>query len=384
MSWLVHISSAVYLAILSFKGAAALIAVRIAERLPSQASPPRASDVTVMQPILSGDPQLSSVLEENLTRLPQANFAWLIDETDRDAREVAAALIARHPDRAIEVLLFPEPPGATSPKTFKLHGALPLMNTMFCLVLDDDAALKLEALESLIGALADADLATALPGYRDGGGSPGRFLEQFVNNNAALTYLPPLPFAEALSINGMCYAFRTEVFKACDAYGPILGHLADDLALARRLRQQGLRIVQTLASVEVRTSVANWRRYRQQMHRWFLFATLLLQEQSGSVKLAIGLLHGLPPVALIVLFGAVLVDPSWWSASWLVGVLILRAAVICGFQKRLAGKIRHRLVISIASEMLQPFHLLHATFVRTIRWRTRIYRVHANDAFKSE
>ena len=383
VSGMTTVAAVVYLAILAFKAIAAGVAIRgQAARAPS--STIRLADITVLQPILSGDPALPAMLAENVERLPGVRFAWLIDEADHAAQVIAATLMAAHADRDIVVLRFPEPPPATSPKTFKLHGALDAVTTTCALVLDDDATLSADAVAMLVRALDDADLATALPCYRDGDRGPGRLLAQFVNNNAALTYLPLLPFAEPLSINGMCYAFRTETFRRHDAYGPILGHLADDLALARRMRRLGLRIVQTTACVEIRTSVESWTRYRQQMHRWFLFATLLLRDQAVPVRAAIGVLHGVPPVALIVLFASVLVQPSWPNGAGLVVVLAVRIAVILWFQQRLTGAMRHLPLLSIGSELLQPFHLLHAVADRTIRWRTRVYRVRGNDAFEAE
>lgn len=62
-------------------------------------------------------------------------------------------------------------------------------------------------------------------------------------------------------------------------FAAILHDLADDLALATLLRQHHIRLIQSTAPVRVQTSLSSGKKYIQQMHRWFLFATLLLREK---------------------------------------------------------------------------------------------------------
>jgi ceramide glucosyltransferase len=119
------------------------------------------------------------------------------------------------------------------------------------------------------------------------------------------------------------------------------------------------------------------------MHRWFLFATLLLRTQSGQMKALIGLLQGLHPCLLWLMLVVALGIPTPVTGLVLLLVLLIRSAVLCGLQWRLTGKVRHRPLLSVISELLQPLHFLHATLQRTIRWRTRVYRVHDIDDFVS-
>ena len=46
------------------------------------------STATIVQPILSGDPDLPAALAENLAALPEARFLWLIDDDDEDAAAI--------------------------------------------------------------------------------------------------------------------------------------------------------------------------------------------------------------------------------------------------------------------------------------------------------
>lgn len=338
-------------------------------------------EVAVLQPILGGDPLLEEVLADNLAALPQAHFIWLLDEDDPVGLDAARRLQARHPHHRIECREHAPAPDGVNPKVFKLAAALPGVAESVLLVLDDDARLPCASLERMVGELQQADLVTALPCYRDDGAPGARLMAQFVNNNAALTYLSLLRWMAPVSINGMCYAMRTARLKAAGGLQPIARQLADDLALAHLLRAQGAVLYQSLASVEVQTHTPDLAHYRRQMHRWFLFATLLLRSEPPALRALVALLHGLPPLLLTGLLCATLLQPTAATLTLALVVLLWRATGLMWLQRRLTGRVRHRPLASVLAELLQPLHLLHATLVRRIRWRTRLYDVRANDDF---
>lgn len=339
-------------------------------------------EVAVLQPILGGDPKLIDVLGGTLDALPDARFHWLIDDGDTQAQSVIAALQATHPHAAIVVHVNPSAPDGVNPKSFKLDRALAAVEAPVCLVLDDDATVTADALARLVAALDSADIATALPGYVDTGERlPGRLLAQFVNDNAALTYLAPLAWSPPVSINGMCYALRTARLRALGGFAPLLRALADDLAMADQVRTQGGRIAQTIAPVRVRTSIEGPTHYVRQMHRWMLFATLLLRRQPLRLRVLIALLHGLPPLLLWAMGVALAMQPTRAGALGVVCALALRAIVPAWLQRRLGVSAPQRPLLSLLAELLQPLHLLHAICVRTVRWRSRRYRVHADGGF---
>ncbi|MBP9907082.1 MAG: glycosyltransferase [Rhodoferax sp.] len=381
ITWL---AAALYLGLLLLKAYFAMVALKASQR-PSAFVLPLGwmAEVSILQPILSGDPHLPKVLEDNLRAMAEAHFFWLIDDDDAVAQTLTQTLAKQYPKHHIHIRCLPSAPEGTNPKSFKLQAALADVNTRVVLVLDDDARLTAAALEELMCALAQGDLATALPCYREASGLGGRLLAQFVNNNAAMTYLQLLPFASPISINGMCYALSTQQLKAFGGFSSILKHLTDDLAMARLLRQHQARLVQSVACVEVQTGIPDLGAYVRQMHRWFLFAILLLRTQSNPMKALIALLQGFHPwlLWLLIVLALGFLTPS--SGLILFLVLLVRSTVLCRLQKRLTGQMRHRPLLSVISELLQPLHLLHATLQRTIRWRTRVYRVHDNDDFVS-
>lgn len=150
----------VWLLILLFKASTALRLLRVAGREPAR----DLASVTVVQPILSGDPALESVLASNLQSLTGASFLWLIDEDDTQAARVTQRLQRQHPDSSIRIYAYPQAPEGVNPKLFKMEQGRALVNTSAIMVLDDDATLDAASLQEMLNGLDDNSLVTALPG----------------------------------------------------------------------------------------------------------------------------------------------------------------------------------------------------------------------------
>jgi ceramide glucosyltransferase len=374
------IALTLYVAILAAKAALAWWYV---VHYPKPRKSSELSPVTICQAILSGDPDLEDALESTVVSLQNASFVWLIDKDDETAARITAHLSRAHPQREIRVIVLPAPAEGINPKLFKLEAARALVPSGVFLVLDDDTRLSPVSLAALIDALDQSDLATGLPFYRDSPNVFGQLLAQFVNNNSALTYLPLVPFVPPVSINGMCYALHVETLSHLHGFEPIMHHLTDDLAVADRVRLSGGRIVQTPFPQEVATTLDSLTRYTSQMHRWYVFALLLMRRKSFALNILILLLYGVPPILLAVGLVCAMLWPSWGMSSLLAGALLFRATVLSLLQWRISGKVRHRPLLSLLSEVLQPLHLIHAVLVKSIRWRSRYYRVYDNDRFTS-
>jgi ceramide glucosyltransferase len=372
----------VYLMLLLGK---AVLAIRAAHRGPQPAArgEPDFSGVVIAQPILSGDPRLIETLEDNLHSLASAHFVWIIDSDDPAASAVCDTLRRRHPNVRIDVLIAPPPLEGCNPKLVKLERARGLVGDRVLLVLDDDTRMPAVSLSAILAGLDASDVATGLPGYRDDDRWPSRLLAQFVNNNAALTYLPLLNFWPPPTINGMAYAMRARTLDRLGGFAPLIGHLTDDLAVARLVLAAGGRISQTGWPQWVQTTVTDGRHYVRLMHRWFLFAHLLLRYQPRRMQLVIALLHALPSLLLWGLAVTTVVEPSRLALTALTAVLMARALTLIAVQRRVYGRSLHRPIVSVVSELLQPLHLLHASLLRTIVWRTRRYVVRGDHSFQS-
>lgn len=349
----------------------------------TEAPPHHGAGVDVAQAILSGDPRLADVLADTVRALPDARFLWLVDENDASARATCEALKVAYPAAAIDVIVAPPAPDRTNPKLWKLEVARCVSSAPVFLVLDDDTRMSAPTLGALMRALEAHDLATSLPVYRPGPDWPSQLLAQFVANNAAVTYLALQPWIAPVTINGMAYAIRRATLDAMGGFAPLFAHLTDDLAVATRLRAAGGTIAQVAATHEVETTVRDLGHYRQLMHRWTLFALLLLRTQPIRVQALVTLVLGLPPALLMLLVLRAWLVPS--PVAWVVlgVVLAVRSIVIVSLHRVVGTPGLHRAGASIASELWQPIHLVHALVSPVIVWRTRRYRVRANDDFEA-
>jgi len=385
---------------------------------PLPREPLPAGTLTIAQAILSGDPLLESRLETNLGTFPDQHFIWLIDESDAEARRIADK--QQHPHLHAEIC--PPCPDATNPKLWKLQIAAKLVTTPFFAVIDDDTTLSASSAAALVEAAKNCTVATGLPCYQDSGDVASGLLAQFVNNNSVFTYLGTSRLLAPFTLNGMGYVMRKEELERIEHFRPILHELTDDLALATLVLKLGGSIHQSQAPLQVRTGVRDISHYFQMMHRWYVFTLLLLKRQPTPTQVLIFVLHGLPPfllgimailavtsgqlgwMSLLVLLGLIicLINhlPRWRFVQVLgmsliallikdrLGFVLLLALVAREFlteemQKKFFGRALIRPMVSLLSELIQPVHLIHALAVRTIRWRTRLYKVRDTHDFSA-
>lgn len=350
MSTIGLIALALYVAIFAIKLA---LAHRYASTHPETAT--RIEPITILQPILGGDPGLADALQHNLATAPSnARFLWLVDEDDAEGQRVTRAL----QNERVEIVMCPPPRARENPKSAKLERALPHVATPYVAVLDDDTMLAPEHLNRAIAALDGCTLYTGLPMYLRGVNIWSSLVAHFVNNNSAMTYLPLLPLIPPLTINGMFYAMHTQSLRDLGGFAPIVDKLCDDYALATLIRSHGGTIRQGTTRQQLRTTVRDARHYIAIMQRWFLFANVLLRDQPAKIQLLLIPFLGLPPLLFVLsflsIFGGVIPTIA------LLAMLIIRAVILRGSP-----------LLSIASELLQPLHWLHAALQHSMQWRTR-------------
>lgn len=358
MSPLGFIALGLYLAIL---GAKLALARRTIATHPENDTAP--GEVTVMQPILGGDPTLADALRQNLEQV-DARFLWLVDDDDVDGQQVAEAL----KNERVMIVHCPPVAGNANPKTVKLQRGLSLVETEYVAVLDDDTILTPDHLGRARFALRSCTLYTGLPHYLPGTNVWSSLVAHFVNNNSVLTYLPLLPLVGPLTINGMFYVMRTADLRAMGGFAPILGALSDDYALATLVKRHGGTIRQGITKQVLRTTVTGPAQYVRLMHRWFLFANTLVRDQMFGVQLLLFIALGLPPILLWIGFA---------TLSYALPVVLL----VRHLMLRAAGQTRLSIFTSIVAELLQPLHWLHALLQHTLRWRTRRIALAADGTF---
>jgi ceramide glucosyltransferase len=370
------VSAILYLVIHSLKTilAIAFYRSRTERRRPVQS-------LSVLTPILSGDPNLENTLRSHLNVIPlDCPIYWIIYENDSEAQRITTSL-AHGQNRPITILQSPEIPFDANPKAYKLQLAVPQLETQYVCVLDDDTIPSLETLEAAIGALESADVYTGLPCYQRGANFWSDMICHFVANNAIATYLATQCFGPPVSLNGMFYVMKTETLLSYGGFAPIFPFLCDDYALARVVKEHHGVIHQSVLTHFIQTHAATNRDYFRLFHRWFAMAMVLFRDQPLRLKGMILVLLGLPP--FLLWFS--LLSPLLGAWGWMV--LVLAIAI-----RHLLIRLQHGAILqfhypihfakSLFSELLQPVHVLHASLSDTFYWRNWPIRTLENGKFE--
>ena len=347
--------------------------------------------LSVLTPILSGDPSLENNLRGHLNVIPpDSHLYWIIYEHDAEAQRITTAIARDHQSPshqspshpcAITILQCPEIPFDANPKAYKMQLAVPLLDTRYVCVLDDDTIPSLETLEAAIGALESADVYTGLPCYQRGTAFWSDMICHFVANNVISTYLATQWFGPPVSLNGMFYVMKTETLRSYGGFTPIFPFLCDDYALARVVKEHGGVIHQSVLPHSTKTHAETSREYFRLFHRWFAMAMVLFRDQPLHGKgMILGLL-GLPPFLLWLSLLSPLV--GWWGWFMVAAVFAIRHLLI-RLQHRCILPFRYPIhfVKSLISELLQPVHVLHASLFNTFYWRKWLIRTLANGKFE--
>ena len=356
--------------------------------------------VTIVQPILSGDPLLEESLEHNLRCMhefkdaPQVSFLWLIDDDDSEAQRIASKLQNVYSN--IQVVFCPKVPEDLNPKAFKLQLALEHIRTPNIAIVDDDTMLSKQSLGQALYSLENSKattIVTGLPYYLSGTSLWSRLVSHFVNNNSIVTYLPLLNFMEPLSINGMFYIMRKDELEQLGAFKSIWKQLSDDFAMACLIQDNGGKIIQTPTTHAVQTSVKDLKHYIQLMHRWFLFAQTQISHQRTSTTILVSLMLGLPALLLwtIVILSISALITSLANLAFGSLALVILYLLVFSILRHFTLRYLHKhflqeppsfsVALSLLAELLQPLHMLHALVHKRIVWRSRHIRLEADGKF---
>jgi ceramide glucosyltransferase len=316
--------------------------------------------VTIVQPILSGDPLLEPTLKRNLDAHPLAEFLWMIDDDDDEARRIAARLAPAH--AKLRVIVGPGPGDGENPKLAKLNRALPLVFTPRLIVLDDDTFLPPTS------RLPAGPLVTGLPVFSAKGSIYERLIGGFVNGSALLTYLPAAHLKLQRSINGMIYAVDAEQLREWGGFAAAGHDLTDDYSVARLYLRHGLPVIQSLAPVFVSVTVSRAAPYVRIMRRWMIFATHYLRDNfTPATAFWIGLPGILPLTGLV----ASVIDGD--ALLW-IGLLLAKALsnrLLLWRITRATSTPLDLLFESIADLIMPVWMVLAFIQPRRLTWRSR-------------
>lgn len=356
--------------------------------LPTSPADPRL--VSILQPVLSGDPTMSACLERSLQLKSryQLEFIWITDRDDLAGRQICRTLMERYPARTVHLLTVSPAPEGENPKIVKLiDGVKAARGEIFC-VLDDDTMLPDEGLEKCLPYLKQpgVGLAFGLPYYVNFSDPWSSMVATFVNSNSLLTYIPYTMLAEPFTINGMFYAITRTVLEEVGGFEAIREIFADDFAVAQLLRLHGYRLAQTPLLHAISTQVKGARHYLSLIQRWFVLPReSLLRHLSWYERFLVYTLGLAPTLFPLFLLISLLVQPTRKSLAYALFYTGFTFASFTHLNNRYLRKAspRSKLWWVPIMQIIFPFQLLIALFSpQRINWRGNIVRVERGGRFR--
>lgn len=331
---------------------------------------------TIVQPILSGDPNLGEDLAANLAQTTDMAFVWLVDEADVEGQAVVKEVLmnSRYRER-VTVLLVDEVPQGVNPKIFKLSQAMPLIESEYVIVLDDDSVIdfKYFAEMSRYEQRQDEFIVTGIP-YNSSISGWSRLVAAFVNSNSLLTYFSMAKVEQNKTINGMFYILKTEIINKYQVFEQIENMLCDDFEIARFLQAKDVAIIQSTIPCNVKTTVTSLRHYIQLMKRWLVFATIYMEKNLSFYLIGLIVLPSLLPLTLLV------VSCFSGGLSWLLVLLALtlKSLLTYGYRRHFFARKEPYLSIiyEVVSDLVLALLYIYALLTpRRIVWRNKQIKI---------
>lgn len=240
--------------------------------------PPRSwPTVTLLQPITRGTSDLAAALRARARLDYQAEIQHLLicDASDTQSHAIVAAYLAEFPTLRAELVLASsgnEGIEGVATKIRKLQEALPRATGEVLCFVDDDVAPRPDALLMLIPHLYQPGVGAAfgLPCYTNWRTPWASLMSGFVNAHMLLNFVALTYLSDPFRITGHFVALQRKIFMEAGGLEGLDHFIDDDFELARRLRAQKRRSLQTPLVYDIDNDLPSFRAYQKQLKRWFV------------------------------------------------------------------------------------------------------------------
>jgi chlorobactene glucosyltransferase len=319
MSWLVILAFGILVTIVVV---AALNAVTFPRLEP--ASPPRQPLVSILIPARDEAARIRLTLEAHVrTNYPACEILVLDDQSTDDTAQQVAIVAAQDP--RIQLLAAEALPRGWVGKTWacdqlarQAHGEVLVFTDADVEWLPD----ALPAVLSLLDAL-PVDLLTVWPTQRTETWAERLVVPLMLF--AICAYLPELAvrkarFASLAAANGQCLVFRRAAYERIGGHAAVRGEIIEDVALARRIKRQGLRLGMALGGGKIACRM--YQGWSEVLHG---YAKNIVAGHGGRPALLVvsSVIHLGLFVAPWLWLGAAAVAGAWptfWQPALLVGL----------------------------------------------------------------
>lgn len=358
-------------------------------RRPAPPEPVVWPSISILQPITRGINDLHHSLETRacLDYPNPPQHLLICDTHDIESQTKVCAFLKEFPLLQADVVLVETPGAPVASKLRKLQAALPRATGEVLCFIDDDVAPRPDALKVLISYLYRPNVGAAfgLPCYSNWRTLWSSLMSSFVNANMLLSFVPSNYLTSPLRLVGHLVVFRRESFIQAGGLNGLEHHIDDDYAIAKRLQEHGLQLVQTPLVYDVDNELRSRKSYEIQLHRWFIMAQQAMMPLLSLRERFVVLISSVPLVLPgIIAFLALLTRSRSALRSLLtvLGIFIV-ISMVCE-----ARYLRHRTPLKrwpllIITALLTPLQILKGLLSgEEIEWRGQKLRIRRDGKYE--
>jgi ceramide glucosyltransferase len=322
--------------------------------------------ISILKPLKGIDPQAW----ESFCSHCEQDYPWFqlifgVSDPADPALELVRKLQAKYPGLAIELIVCDRILG-TNIKVSNLVQMLPSARHEILLVNDSDIRVPNDYLRNIAAPLADPSLGLVTCLYR-GVASPtlGSRLEAL---GISTDFIPGVLSARLLEKGlhfglGSTLAFRRRELEAIGGFEALLGYLADDYELGRRIAATGKRVELSAATVTTFLPAYTLRQFFQHQLRWSRTIRAARRWGYAGLLCTFGL-----PWALLALFAA---RGAAWAWALLAMTLAARSAVGFGAAVVLLNdpQFLSNILLLPLRDLIAPFVWAASFMGNRIHWR---------------
>ena len=241
-------------------------------------------EVTIFQPVLSGDNYLKEKLSIIYNTAKEAELIWAVDEDDKEAERIISEITGNNPKKNLQVIKCEKAPFYENPKVYKIIQSESLWRK-YVVILDDDTVINMEDIENIDKNLLETSVITGIPYYLKAGSIWGDMVRAYVNGNSVYNYFTSAFFRKNKTINGMFYIFESKKVISLKLYQKINKKLCDDYEFAKIAAENGIGVYQSVIPCKLNTEIGNFKALMRLMRRWHIFVNHYIKENTDIIVL---------------------------------------------------------------------------------------------------
>lgn len=234
-------------------------------------------EITIFQPILSGDKYLEEKLSYIYNNIEDAQLIWAVNKSDAEAERIVNKITGGSPKENLYIDKTDDSPFNINPKVYKIIQSEKMWRK-YTVILDDDTVIDIKKLESIDKRILENNIITGIPYYKKSDNIYGNLVRAYVNSNSVYTYFALAKLRKNKTINGMFYIFKSEKIILSKLYEEIKFKLCDDYEFAKAAVKKGLNIHQAVIPCKINTEVNNPVSFFRLMRRWHVFINYYVKQ----------------------------------------------------------------------------------------------------------